>query len=455
MHSFPLSRAAEVLQADLIGGDGRFASVSTDTRTLAPGDLYVALRGPNFDGHEFVTQAAQKGAVGAMVERPLDLELSQLRVADTRTGLGVLAAAWRQDFSVPLVAVTGSNGKTTVKEMLAAILSCRGRVLATLGNLNNDIGMPLTLLRLQNEDYAVIELGASGPGEIEYLSHIARPDVVVLNNTGKAHLEGFGSVEGIARAKGEIISGLAARGVVVLNGDDRWAPLWRELAGGHRVLSFGMEAAADVSADPRQLTTLWNRQGFRCRFDMRTPEGEVTIELGLAGRHNLMNALAAAAAAMALGAGLEDIRRGLAGIRPVRGRLQTRTAGDGPRVIDDTYNANPDSVVAAIDVLVSAPGRRWLVLGDLAELGPESERLLGELGTRARAAGLDRLCTVGVISSAATRAFGPGAEHFATRQALVEGIRGYMGPDDYVLVKGSRSAAMELVVNALLENGGD
>jgi UDP-N-acetylmuramoyl-tripeptide--D-alanyl-D-alanine ligase len=350
--------------------------------------------------------------------------------------------------------VTGSNGKTTVKEMLAAILSCRGRVLATPGNLNNDIGMPLTLLRLQNEDYAVIELGASGPGEIEYLSGIARPDVVVLNNAGKAHLEGFGSLEGIARAKAEIISGLSAEGVVVLNGDDRWSELWRELAGQHRVLSFGMDAAADVSADPQQLKTHWNRQGFRCRFDMCTPQGEVTVDLGLAGRHNLMNALAAAAAALALGAGLEDIRKGLAGIRPVRARLQTRTAGSGLRVIDDTYNANPDSVVAAIEVLVTAPGRRWLILGDLAELGPESERLLEELGTRARAAGLDRLCTVGTISAAATRAFGPGARHFETQQALIEGLRKDLGAEDYVLVKGSRSAAMELVVNALLENGG-
>ena len=454
MHSLPLSRAAEVLHADLIGRDGRFASVSTDTRTIAPGDLFVALRGPNFDGHKFVVQAAQKGAVGAMVERALDMDLSQLRVADTRTGLGVLAAVWRQVFSVPLVAVTGSNGKTTVKEMLAAILSCRGRVLATLGNLNNDVGMPLTLLRLQNEDYAVIELGASGPGEIEYLSGIARPDVVVLNNAGKAHLEGFGSLEGIARAKAEIISGLSAEGVVVLNGDDRWTELWRELAGQHRVLSFGMEAVADVSADPQQLETHWNRRGFRCRFDMCTPQGEVTVDLGLAGRHNLMNALAAAAAALALGAGLEDIRKGLAGIQPVRGRLQTRTADSGLRVIDDTYNANPDSVVAAIEVLVTAPGRRWLILGDLAELGPESERLLAELGTRARAAGLDRLCTVGTISAAATRAFGPGARHFDTQQALIEGLRKHLGAEDYVLVKGSRSAAMELVVNALLENGG-
>ena len=377
MHSLPLSRAAEVLQADLIGCDARFASVSTDTRSIAPGDLYVALRGPNFDGHEFVAQAAQKGAVGAMVEHPLDLELSQLRVADTRAGLGILAGAWRQAFSVPLVAVTGSNGKTTVKEMLAAILSRRGRVLATLGNLNNDIGMPLTLLRLQDEDYAVIELGASGPGEIGYLSGIARPDVVVLNNVGKAHLEGFGSLEGIARAKAEIISGLSAEGVVVLNGDDRWAELWRELAGGHRVLSFGLETAVDVSADPRQLHTHWDQQGFRCRFDMCTPQGEVAVDLALAGRHNLMNALAAAAAALALGAGLEDIREGLVGIQPVRGRLQTRIGANGLRVIDDTYNANPDSVVAAIEVLITAPGRRWLILGDLAELGPESERLPG------------------------------------------------------------------------------
>ncbi len=455
MHSLPLSRAAEVLHADLIGRDGRFASVSTDTRTIAPGELYVALRGPNFDGHDFVAQAAQKGAVGAMVERPLDLELSQLKVADTRVGLGILAAAWRQVFSIPLVAVTGSNGKTTVKEMLAAILSCRGRVLATLGNLNNDIGMPLTLLRLQNEDYAVIELGANGPGEIGYLSGIARPDVVVLNNVGKAHLEGFGSLEGIARAKAEIISGLSAEGVVVINGDDRWAELWRDLAEGRRVLSFGVETAADVSANPQQLRTHWDGHGFRCRFDMRTPQGEVTIDLALAGRHNLLNALAAAAAAQALGAGLEDIREGLAGIRPVRGRLQTRTAPSGLRVIDDTYNANPDSVVAAIEVLVTAPGRRWLILGDLAELGPESERLLGELGTRARAAGLDRLCTLGTISAAATRTFGPGARHFADRQALIEELREQLESEDYVLVKGSRSAAMELVVNALLEQGGD
>ncbi len=450
MSELHLSQAAELIQARHIGADSRFSAVSTDSRNLPAGALFVALRGPSFDGHDYLGAARERGAIGAMVSQRPQLEMPLLHVDDTRLGLGRLAAAWRRRFGNILVAITGSNGKTTVKELLAEILGERGPVLATRGNLNNDIGVPLTLLRLQNEPFAVIEMGANHPGEIGYLSALARPDLVLLNNVGAAHLEGFGSLEGVARAKGEIIGGLGPDGVVVLNADDPWAGLWRRLAGERRVIGFGSGPEAELRVTPEAVQIRWHDQGFRCVFEVQTPDGVLELELALGGFHNVLNALAASAAALAVGTDPAQVRAGLARVRPVKGRLQTRFGPAGLRVIDDSYNANPDSVGAAIELLASAPGERWLVLGDLAELGREAEPLHRRLGEHARAAGIDRLFTLGTASRAASQGFGPGAVHCDELPRLIDTLRHELSGPACLLVKGSRAARMERVADALV-----
>ncbi len=455
MTMMSLSTAAQILQAPLHGMDREFTSVSTDTRSLQPGALFVALRGPNFDGHRFLDAAQQKGAVGALVSELPEARLPSIRVEDTRLSLGRLAAGWRKSHPVPLVAVTGSNGKTTVKEMIAAILSQGAPVLATRGNLNNDIGMPLSLLRLQDESFAVLEMGANHAGEIAYLSHIAQPDVAVITNAGAAHLEGFGDLAGVARAKGEILSGLAEGGVAVLNADDPHYSLWRELAGARRSMTFGFSPAADVAADLETVETRWTDRGFHSHFNVSSPAGRFPVSLELAGQHNLLNALAAITACLALHTSIGDIQQGLASQQPVTGRLQIRIADSGPRVIDDSYNANPDSMAAAIDVLKTAPGRRWLVMGDLAELGEAAVSLHAGVGERARAAGIDFLWSLGPRSRAASESFGPGGRHFDDHAALLSALRQSLAGGDSVLVKGSRSAVMEQVVAALLQGEGD
>ena len=450
MSELRLSQAAEMIHGRHIGADARFDGVSTDSRSIQPGALFVALRGPSFDGHDYIGAAHERGAVGAMVCRRPKLDLPLLQVDDTRLGLGRLAAAWRRRFGNTLVAITGSNGKTTVKELLASILGERGEVLATSGNLNNDIGVPLTLLRLQGEPYAVIEMGANHRGEIGYLSDLARPDLVLLNNVGAAHLEGFGSLEGVARAKGEIIGGLGPDGLVVLNADDPWAGLWRRLAGERRVIGFGSSPQAELRVRPEEVQIRWDDQGFRCVFEVQTPDLVLDLELALGGFHNVMNALAATSAALALGTDPAQVRAGLARVRPVKGRLQTRFGPAGLRVIDDSYNANPDSVGAAIELLASAPGERWLVLGDLAELGREAESLHRRLGERARAAGIDRLFTLGTASRAASQGFGPGGVHCNELPRLLDTLQHELNGPACLLVKGSRAARMERVADALV-----
>jgi UDP-N-acetylmuramoyl-tripeptide--D-alanyl-D-alanine ligase len=451
MSGVTLGQAATWIGAHHCGGDAGFTTVCADTRQLRGGELFVALHGERCDGHEFLAQARGLGAVGALVARETRLDWPQLVVDDTRAALGRLAAGWRRAFGHTLIAITGSNGKTTVKEMLRLILGEQGPVLATRGNLNNDIGVPLTLLRLQGEPYAVVEMGANHPGEIGYLSRIARPDLVLLNNVGAAHLAGFGDLGGVARAKGESIEGLAPDGLVVVNADDPWAPLWRGLAGARRVIGFAMDRPAEVGLVAGSVTTRWLPRGFRSGFVLDSWQGRIPVELALGGRHNVMNALAAAAAALGVGATLTEVSRGLAQLEPVPGRLQTRLTPSGAQIIDDTYNANPDSVAAAITLLGDAPGERWMVLGDLAELGAGSADLHAAIGQRARAAGIDRLFSVGLLSAAASAAFGTGARHFASQPALLEELHPGLGADTYVLVKGSRSSAMEHVVQALVQ----
>mgnify|MGYP002629692477 CR=1 FL=1 len=448
MIQMQLSTAAQMLAAEHIGADVVFRGVSTDTRSLQQGNLFVALTGPNFDGHHFVSEAAAKGAAAALVSQRVEALLPQLTVAHTHQGLGQLAAGWRAQFSLPVIGVTGSNGKTTVKEMIAAILSQSGPMIVTQGNFNNDIGVPLTLFQIDSKHrYAVIEMGANHLGEIAYLTHLARPTIALITNAGPAHLEGFGSLEGVAHGKGEIYAGLDSNGIAVINADDVYAPLWRQLVGKRRSLSFGLSQAADVSAQ-------WQTHADGSLLQLITSAGRLALRLKLPGRHNVMNALAATAAALAAEAPLTDIQHGLESMQAVAGRLQLRTGYAGVRIIDDSYNANPASLNAGIAVLAAQLGAKWLVLGDMAELGPEAEQMHHAVGRTAHAAGINRLYCVGTLSREAIKSFGHGAHHFATQAELVDAIRTALKnnhvDDVTLLVKGSHSAQMERVVAALM-----
>ena len=453
-----LSEAARALNATLLGDDVAFQAVSTDTRTLQLGDLFVALIGENFDGHTFVTDAIAKGAGAVLISASLEVnagvKVPALRVADTRLALGQLSAAWRARFSIPVIAVTGSNGKTTTKEMLAAIFGQRGSVLATQGNLNNDIGVPLTLLRLRKEHrYAVIEMGASHPGEIAYLSGLACPTVAVITNAAVAHLGGFGSLDEVARTKGGIYEGLADTGVGVVNADDAYASMWRGIVDGRRCVTFGMRTATDVHVEMDSIKCNMNVETIITSFKMHTPVGNVTIALPLLGTHNVMNALAASAAALAAGATLDDICNGLQSMQPVKGRLTIKPGIHGVRVVDDTYNANPPSVRAAIDVLATATGQKVLVLGDMGELGDDAPAFHVQIGVQAQAAGINRLYTTGDLSRLAAQSFGDGGHHYVTHEALIAALVAELpalGVSTTVLIKGSRFMRMERVVEAVV-----
>ena len=445
-----LSQAAQVLDGKLIGQDVLFTAVSSDSRTIAPGDLFIALQGENFDGSEFVADAIQRGAIAAMVNADrvnsaiCNPQSAILFVEDTRLALGRLAAHWRGQFAIPLVAVTGSNGKTTVKEMLASILrSAAGSaeaVLATQGNLNNDIGMPLMLLKLcATHRYAVIEMGMNHPGEIDYLTRLARPDVAIVNNAGSAHLAGLGTVEAVAHAKGEIFVGLPENGIAVINADDAHAPLWRKLAGAHTVIEFGMERHMAVHAQ-------WQPQGHGAHIEVSTPQGSFNANLQVPGVHNVRNALAAAAAAAALHIELADIAAGLEKFPGVGGRLQRKAALHGAVLIDDSYNANPASLHAALKVLAQAGGKKILVLGDMGELGAAAVRLHGEIGMEARRLGVNELLALGELTTHTVHEFGAGARHFARIEDLLATLDKELDANSTVLVKGSRFMKMERVV---------
>ena len=439
-----LGEAAAVLGADAAKRDVEFHGASTDSRTPSPGALFVAVRGPRFDGHDFVGAAVARGAAAALVERAPDVDVPFIRVGDTVRAFGALAEAWRGRFGdLVLIGITGSNGKTTVKEMSAAIFRTLGPVSATRGNLNNEIGVPLTLCELEAEHRtAVVELGANHRGEIAALTTLARPTVGVITQCAPAHLEGFGSVEGVARAKGELFERLPDDAVAVVNADDRYADLWRRLAGARRCISFG----AGPDADVRVRTAC---EGGRNSVSLETPSGTLELDLALPGVHNALNAGAAAAAAIAAGAGLDAIRGGLATVRPASGRLESKCGPRGAEIIDDTYNANPVSLQAGLRVLGAKPAPRWLVLGDMAELGPEAASLHAEAGRHARRHGVERLLLVGELSAEAARTFGHGATHFPDCAALVERLRDELPDGATVLVKGSRSMAMERVVEAM------
>jgi UDP-N-acetylmuramoyl-tripeptide--D-alanyl-D-alanine ligase len=444
-----LAQIAELLQAPLHGISAEAAQalaierVERDSRTVQQGDLFLALKGARFDAHDFVAQVAGK-ASAALVSQPIDAAIPQVIVPDVRLALGTLAKAWRQQFTKPVIGLTGSNGKTTLKEMLTAILSQQGQTLATIGNLNNDIGVPLTLLRLRAADqFAVIEMGANHFAEIDYLTHMALPNVAILNNAGAAHLEGFGDLAGVARAKGEIFAGLAAEGVAVINADDTYASYWRDLNKQRNLLSFGFAADADLRGELTSDNQLLIHKGAEL----------VAVRLKLLGRHNQLNALAAAAGASALGVSLATIKQGLEALQPVKGRLNPKQGKHGGLVIDDTYNANPSSTAAAIAVLAEQQGRKILVLGDMGELGTTGEQLHFEIGQTAKAAGIDELYTLGRLSAQASQSFGEAAYAYQDLTELLAALNAKLSTDTQVLVKGSRSARMERVVEALTEQG--
>jgi len=442
---FRLATLAADCGGRLSGADTDIVRIHTDTRSLQPGDLFVALRGERFDGNRFAAQALAEGAAAALVEHEdaLPAGASGILVADARRALGALARAHRRRISPVLLAVTGSNGKTTVKEKLAAILRQvygEAMVLATEGNLNNDIGLPLTLLRLGPQHrFGVCEMGMNHAGEIARLCEIAEPDIVVINNAGSAHLENLGSLEAIARAKGEIVEGLPADGIAVLPQTDRWLGLWQRIAGGRRILRFGLDPAAEVSGE-------WQSEG---RLTLSHLGTSACCHLALPGRHNAHNACAAVAAAIAAGVALRDAAAALEGFGGTEGRLQTRLGTDGATLIDDTYNANPDSMRAAIAVLAERPRPRILVLGDMGELGPDGPALHREIGAAARAAGLECLLATGDLSCHTVAGFGDGGQHFGSHAGLIKALRAQISPSATVLVKGSRFMHMEQVVEAL------
>lgn len=435
---------ASRIGAEFEGDDVAFTSVSTDTRTLQPGALYVALQGERFDGHEFVAEAIAKGAVAIMVSRPVQEDVPLIRVADTRWGLGRLAVVNRERFDGQIAAVTGSSGKTTVKEMLAAVLRQAGEVLATRGNLNNDIGVPLTLLELdESHRFAVVELGASAAGEIAYTVALTQPAVSAITNAGGAHLEGFGGIEGVRRAKGEIYAGLSARGVAVINQDDPALSQWQPIIDGRRTLSFG-GAPADFQA--REVR---DQDGI-LQFDLVTPAGQTPVTMAFSGQHNVTNALTAAAMAFALGLTPSQIAAGLACAKPAKGRLNRERTRAGGLLLDDTYNANPASVQAALQVLAAQKGMRVALLGDMAELGAESPTLHSEVGRFAKSLGIERLLACGQFARATAEGFGLNAEAFELQADLIEHVQTLCQPDTVFLVKGSRSARMERVVESLV-----
>jgi UDP-N-acetylmuramoyl-tripeptide--D-alanyl-D-alanine ligase len=439
-----LSAIAVWTHGRLLGNDAEVTGVGIDTRTLKPGDLFVAIKGERTDGHDYLAEAAARGAVAALVTRKVDGDMPQVLVNDTELALGDLASAVRAQRDVRVVGITGSNGKTTVKTLVASILSRHGRTHVSAGNYNNELGLPLSLLAMPlDTEYAVFEMGAGKPGDIDYLAAIARPDIGLVTLIAPAHLERMGSIEGVAETKGALYQALPMDGIAIINADDAFASFFGGLAGTHKVLRFALDHPADVGADIIEQGTDGSH------FVLSTPQGDAEVHLPLPGRHNIGNALAAAAVALALEVPLATIVTGLEQASGVAGRLRCEVADGGWTLIDDSYNANPSSMAAAIDTLLLADGERWLVLGDMAELGPNARALHAGVGERARERGVDRLFAVGPLGTATVGAFGERGEHFADKPALVAALKSRLHKGVTCLIKGSRSAGMEEVVVAL------
>ncbi|MCB1827174.1 MAG: UDP-N-acetylmuramoyl-tripeptide--D-alanyl-D-alanine ligase [Coxiellaceae bacterium] len=443
-----LSEVAKIIGADVEGADVEFSTVTIDTRELTAGQLFIAILGDNFDGHDFVSDAQKKGAVAAIVSSPVETTLPCLIVSDTRKALGKLAAYHRSQMSAIVMGITGSCGKTTTRALLASILSHHGNTASSIRSFNNEIGVPLTLFQITPaHQYAVVEMGANHPGEIATLTHLVKPDVATITNAAAAHLDGFGDVRGVACAKAEIFQGLGSEGVAVINADDDYADFWKKQVGQHRVVTFGRRKQADVMADAVAL----NKNG-QAHFQLILPKEKAEVQLQLMGEHNVMNALTAAAMAYAKDVPMTAIVAGLEAAAAENKRLVSKVGIAGATVIDDTYNANPLSVSAAISVLAKRGGDSVFVLGDMLELGEYSDDLHRQIGEQAEKLGIHRLYCYGEHSRYAAEAFGENAYYFEDRDALLSALRAYLHKDATVLVKGSNSMGMNEVAQALMED---
>lgn len=431
-----LSEIAALAGSQAPAQDATVSQIVSDSRQASPGAMFAAIKGERVDGHDYASVAVEQGATAILASRPLDLDVPVLVVDDVIRALGMIAAEIRSRLNPTVVGITGSNGKTTVKQMVASVLGRQSNTLATGGNYNNELGLPLSLFRLEaSHRYAVLEMGASQAGDIAYLAGIARPEVGVVTNVGPAHLKGFGSEEGVARAKGEMFEALPKAGCAVIFGDQPWLDLWRELSTADKRITFGEQAGNDVRVIDRER--------------LESPVGAIRLNLPVPGMHNRVNAAAAAAIGLALDFSVADIEEGLASFRPAPGRLEMKQMGAGWTVIDDTYNANPASLYSALHVLNEMQGQRWLVLGDMKELGDDSAKMHAEVGDAARTLGVDRVFALGPLSEAAVRSFGAGAQHFADHDALNQALLADIRPGINCLIKGSRSMKMERVVEAL------
>ena len=446
MRTMRLAQLAAWADGELKGADAPVAGIGTDTRALRDGELFVALKGENFDGHDFAAQCEGRAA-GVMVARELAVGCPQIVVPDPLTALQRIAAAWRAEHDVVVAGITGSNGKTTTKEMTAAVLAAEGQTLASQGNLNNHIGVPLTLLGLDGEhQYAVIEMGANHPGEIRRLTALARPQAATVTCAAQAHLEGFGSLQGVARAKAEIFEGLGPEGVAVVNAEDAFAFQWRTAAAPHEVMTF--------SADPQVVADIYARLTAPSRLELRFGNESAEIDWTLEGTHNARNAACAVTLAVALGIPFGRAAQALSGFRlAVGGRLRLVEGLGGAQLIDDSYNANPGSFHAAIDVLVAQGRESWMVMGEMKELGLYSAECHEEVADYARKAGVSRLYALGPHAGRAARAFGPGGQACPDLEALADELRAQVGPQCTVLVKGSRAARLEDLVERLMPGG--
>ncbi|HWT15156.1 MAG TPA: UDP-N-acetylmuramoyl-tripeptide--D-alanyl-D-alanine ligase [Patescibacteria group bacterium] len=440
-----LAELSASIGARLLGDERSFAGVGADSRTIEAGQLFVALRGERVDGHDYVAAVAERGAAAAVVEHPIDARLPQLVVDHAERALGETARVWRARCRAQVVGITGSNGKTTLKSLTHSILSRAGRCHVNPGNLNNEIGLPLSLCALDAQaDHAVCEMGAGKPGDIAYLARIAAPQIAVVNNVGAAHLERMGNVRGVAETKGAIYAALPSDGVAVINAEDDFADYFRSLAGKRAQISFALDRDADVRG------RILDDDASSQRLGIDTKAGSFSVSLALPGRHNALNALAATALALAAGASLEHVRLGLASTGAVRGRLVRTSLANGATLIDDSYNANPASMRAAIDTLCAQPAPRWLVIGDMKELGADAAELHRGIGAYARERGIECLYATGELSRHAGAGFGATARHFERQQDLVDALRADLAPGVTALIKGSRSSAMDRVVRAIV-----
>lgn len=446
--NFPLKKLASWLNTAIDSDDVCFNSISIDSRRIKPGALFIAISGDQFDGHEFIQEAQKRGAVAAIVSRPVATSLPTIQVKDTRKALGEIAKKWREQYTLPVIAVTGSCGKTTTKAMIANILQQAGNTISTEGNFNNEIGLPLTILKLTTEQkYAIFELGANHLGEIRYLTDIAKPTVSLITNAGPAHLEGFGSIEGVAREKSEIYQGLDEKGTAILNIDDAYADFWRTTINQRKTITFSASQPADFYAKNVHLDLEGHPQ-----FILVTPSGELSIHLPLVGNHQVANALAAAAACFAVDISLENIKKGLESLQSINKRWVIKKGLNGATLIDDSYNANPLSMYAALQALVNYPGESICILGDMGELGETAHESHRELGHQAKKLGVRRLYAVGDLSRFTVEGFGDNAQHFPNKSALIANIKQALENNMTVLIKGSASAKMEEVAAALTEN---